>query len=133
MNTKRIIRLEPHGPTDSGMPKMRLSPGDFQSELPVQHKHIYYEDDALGLEVGVWDTTSMQEVFGPYPGDEFMWVLEGKVIMVRRDPRGDSDQSGSNFLHPKRHTHQLEAGRVPAQVLHDLCEPGRTNTGYLIR
>jgi len=82
---KRLIRLEPHGPADEGLSEMQLDPGDFQSELPVQHMHLYYEDETLGLNVGVWDTTSMQEAFGPYPGDEFMWVLEGKVSLVAGD------------------------------------------------
>jgi uncharacterized cupin superfamily protein len=61
---------------------MSLDPSDFQSDLPEQHLHVYFEDEELGLSVGVWTTTSMQEAFGPYPGDEFMWVLEGKVAMV---------------------------------------------------
>ena len=80
MNEKlqRIIRLEPFGPTKTGMQKMHLEPDDFRSEFSVRHIHVYYEDETLGLSVGIWDTTSMQEVFGPYPGNEFVGVLEGK-------------------------------------------------------
>ena len=81
-SNKRVIRLEREGPSGKGLEKMELDPADFQSELPEQHIHVYYEDEALGLSVGVWTTTSMQEAFGPYPGDEFMWVLEGRVAMV---------------------------------------------------
>ena len=79
---QRIIRFETNGPADVGLQEMQLDPAGFQSELPEQHIHVYYADEALGLEVGVWTTTSMQEAFGPYPGDEFMWVLEGRVSMV---------------------------------------------------
>ncbi len=75
-NEQRVIKLEPYGPADSGMEAMQLDQADFQSELPDQQVHVYYEDQDLGLSVGVWTTTSMQEAFGPYPGDEFMWVLE---------------------------------------------------------
>ena len=84
---RNIIRLEPFGPTETRMQQMQLEPEDFQSEMPVQHIHIYYEDESLGLSVGVWDTTSMEEVFGPYLGDEFMWVLEGQVSMIDGDDK----------------------------------------------
>ncbi|MEM7293938.1 MAG: cupin domain-containing protein [Pseudomonadota bacterium] len=80
--TFQVIRLEPNGPTGIGLEPMDLDPADFHSPLPQQHIHVYFEDEDLGLSVGVWSTTSMQEAFGPYPGDEFMWVLEGEVRMV---------------------------------------------------
>lgn len=84
-NTKKIIRLEPQGPRETGLTEMELDPADFQSDLPQQHIHLYFEDEASGLAVGVWTTTSMQEVFGPYPGDEFMCILEGQVAIVDGD------------------------------------------------
>ncbi len=93
----KVIRLEPDGPADTGMEEMRLDPADFQSELPRQHLHVYYENQALGLSVGVWDTTSMQEAFGPYPGDEFMWVLEGQVSMVDGDGKETLVKQGDTF------------------------------------
>jgi len=86
-NNLRVIRLQADGPEGVGLEKMELDPADFQSELPEQHIHVYYEDADLGLSVGVWTTTTMQEAFGPYPGDEFMWVLEGQVSMVDADER----------------------------------------------
>ena len=64
---KRIICLEPFGPAKTGMQKMHLEPEEFQSKIPVQNIHVYYEDVTLGLSVGVWDTTSMQEVLGLIP------------------------------------------------------------------
>jgi hypothetical protein len=82
---KKVIRFEPLGPADTGMPAMDLDPADFQSELPEQHLHVYFSDENLGLEAGVWTTTDMQEAFGPYPGDEFMWVIEGQVDMLDGD------------------------------------------------
>lgn len=94
---KGIIRFESNGPSDTGMPKMELDPADFQSDLPEQHLHVYYEDEALGLSLGVWTTTSMQETFGPYPGDEFMWVLEGQVAMVDGDGNETRVKQGETF------------------------------------
>ena len=77
-----VIRLEPTGPDGSGLPEMECNPADFQSPPPTQHVHVYFSDPEIGLNVGVWDTTTMQEAFGPYPGDEFIWILEGEFKMV---------------------------------------------------
>lgn len=95
--TPKVIRLEPGGPDGVGLEKMELDPSDFQSELPEQYIHVYYEDGDLGLTVGVWTTTSMQEAFGPYPGDEFMWVLEGNVRMVDAEENETLIKEGETF------------------------------------
>jgi len=95
---KKVIRFEPNGPAQTGMPAMKLDPADFQSELPEQHLHVYFEDEELGLSAGVWTTTDMQEAFGPYPGDEFMWVLEGQVAMMDGDGNATHVKQGETFL-----------------------------------
>lgn len=59
-----------------------LDPAAFQSPLPVQRYGLIFADEAIGLAVGIWDTTTMQEAFGPYPGDEYITVLEGSFAMV---------------------------------------------------
>lgn len=88
MNTaKKVYRLEMHGPADTGMPEMECDPADFASELPTQTVHEYYADEELGMSVGVWTTSTMQEAFGPYPGDEFVWLLEGGFSMVDGENR----------------------------------------------
>ena len=97
INESRVIRLEPEGPADADLQKMQLDPAEFQSDLPEQHLHVYYENEELGLSVGVWTTTSMQEAFGPYPGDEFMWVLEGEVRMVDSDGNETLVKPGETF------------------------------------
>ena len=78
----RVIYLDPAGPSGAGLEPLDLDPADFQSPLPVQHHHLYYADAALGLSVGIWDTTTMHEAFGPYPADEFILVIEGAFAMV---------------------------------------------------
>jgi uncharacterized cupin superfamily protein len=93
----KVYRLEPNGPAETGLSKMSLDPVDFQSDLPEQHLHVYFEDEDLGLSVGVWTTTSMQEAFGPYPGDEFMWILEGRVAMVDADGVEVPVEQGQSF------------------------------------
>ena len=84
---KRVYRFERNGPDGKGLEKMTLDPANFQSELPEQHVHVYYSDDDVGLSTGVWTTTDMQEAFGPYPGDEFIWVLEGQAAMTDADDK----------------------------------------------
>jgi len=95
---KHVIRLEPHGPEDVGLTAMALDPKDFQSALPDQHIHLYYEDAELGLTVGTWTTTDMQEAFGPYPGDEFMHVLEGRVVMIDGAGNETPVETGQSFM-----------------------------------
>jgi uncharacterized cupin superfamily protein len=77
-----VIRLDGNGPGGQGLEPLDLDPADFQSPLPVQHVHEYFRDEVAGLSVGVWDTTTMQEAFGPYPTDEFILVLQGAFAMV---------------------------------------------------
>jgi uncharacterized cupin superfamily protein len=88
----RLIHLSPDGPDAEGLTQLDLEPAEFQSPLPVQNAHIFYEDATIGLTVGVWDTTEMQETFGPYPGDEFICVLQGQFAMV--DAQGDAVPAG---------------------------------------
>lgn len=91
----RLIHLDANGPEGSGLTQLELDAADFQSGVPTQHAHVFFEDTDLGLTVGVWHTTPMQEVFGPYPGDEFIWVLEGHFSMIDGDgnavPAGAGD------------------------------------------
>lgn len=98
---KNIIRFEPLGPVENGegtsLVEMKLDPADFQSELPEQTLHVYYQDDDLGLSLGIWTTTDMQEAFGPYPGDEFMLVLEGQVAMMDGDDNATIVKQGETF------------------------------------
>ncbi len=96
-NDTKVIRLEPSGPPSADMTEWQLDAADFQSDLPLQHGHTYFEDPALGLTVGVWDTTTMQEAFGPYPGDEFMWILEGQACMMDGDENGTIIKQGQTF------------------------------------
>ena len=83
-----ILRFEANGPNGQGLSRMDLDPKDFQTLPSEQNVHVYFEDKDLGMSAGVWDTTSMQEAFGPYPGDEFIVVLEGHFTM--EDGKGES-------------------------------------------
>ncbi|MFN3262999.1 MAG: cupin domain-containing protein [Pikeienuella sp.] len=75
----RIVRLAPNG---AGLKPIGIDPVDFQSPPLRQNLQICFSDPEIGLNVGVWDSTRMQEAFGPYPGDEFVLVLDGAFSMV---------------------------------------------------
>lgn len=79
-----VMRLEPDGPVGEGLQPMEVNPAGFApgSAVPEQTIHAYFSDESIGLTVGVWTTTGMQEKPGPYPGDEFMYLLEGRLDMV---------------------------------------------------
>ncbi|MEM6577074.1 MAG: cupin domain-containing protein [Pseudomonadota bacterium] len=84
-----VIRFDPNGP--DGLTPTELDPAAFHKLPDAQHEHVYFADYDLGMRVGVWDTTTMQEAFGPYPGDEFILVLEGTFQMM-----DTLDGSGTN-------------------------------------
>ena len=78
MSEKQIIKLN-QNPAGFGDTADELDESMFNSPLPKQHTHSYYENEALGLYIGVWDTTSMIETAAPYACDEFMFIIEGAV------------------------------------------------------
>lgn len=82
MTTETLLRPLRISPDALDLEPLDLDPEDFQSPLPVQHYARVFEDAAIGLAVGVWDTTTMQEAFGPYPTDEYITVLDGHFAMV---------------------------------------------------
>ena len=79
MPYQTVIRIDPDAIM---LEPLDLDQTDFQSPLPKQHFHLIFEDAAIGMAVGIWDTTTMQEAFGPYPGDEFITVLEGRFAIL---------------------------------------------------
>ena len=101
MSGNTIISLSPN-PVGFGRTRDSLEQQMFVSEMPVQHTHMYYEDDDLGLYIGVWDTTDMIESPGPYACDEFMWLLEGEVE-IKNSKTGAIEvvQAGEAFVIPK--------------------------------
>lgn len=95
------IRLLPDGPPGSGLERIDLDPGDFQSPLPEQRWYIAYSDEAIGMHVGVWHTTDMQEAFGPYPTDEFILVIEGEFEMLDGDGHATPARQGQSAIFRK--------------------------------
>jgi uncharacterized cupin superfamily protein len=99
--SKSIIRLSPD-PEGFGDAPDELAVTDFSSAVPLQHSHSVYEDESIGLYVGVWDTEAMVEAGGPYACDEFMWLLEGECN-IRNNKTGEIEtvKAGTAFVIPK--------------------------------
>ena len=100
-NNKSIIRLNPE-PEGFGATPDELDAAEFVSDVPLQHSHSDYEDDEIGLYVGVWDTESMIEAGGPYACDEFMWLIEGEC-QIKNNKTGEIEvvTAGTAFVIPK--------------------------------
>jgi uncharacterized cupin superfamily protein len=100
-NGKSIIRLSTD-PVGFGASPDALEAEDFSSDVPVQHTHSVFEDDEIGLYVGLWDTASMIEAGGPYACDEFMWLIDGEC-QIKNNRTGEiaSVKAGTPFVIPK--------------------------------
>jgi hypothetical protein len=100
-NVKSIIRLSPD-PEGFGDTPDKLDASDFTSDVPIQNTHSVYEDDEIGLYVGVWDTEAMTEAGGPYECDEFMWLLEGEC-QIKNNKTGEIETVNADtpFVLPK--------------------------------
>ena len=96
-----IIRLHPD-PEGFGDTPDELEATSFSSAVPLQHSHSVYEDDDIGLYVGVWDTDAMVEAGGPYACDEFMWLIEGECH-IKNNTTGETEvvKAGTPFVIPK--------------------------------
>ncbi|MCJ8318864.1 MAG: cupin domain-containing protein [Colwellia sp.] len=101
MSEKKIIRLN-STPKGFGKVADELKSDMFESALPTQHTHSYYEDDELGLYIGVWDTTDMVESAAPYACDEFMVLLEGQATIKNiKTGQLETVNAGDTFIIPK--------------------------------
>ncbi len=105
---KSIIRMDPN-PEGFGNTPDSLEAEEFSSDIPVQHSHSAFEDDDIGLYVGLWDTESFVEAGGPYACDEFMWLLEGEC-QIRNNRTGEIEtvKAGMPFVIPKAYDSQWQ-------------------------
>jgi len=101
-NTATVMEFEPHGPAGTGLVEWeRIDPAGLVSGTPVQRGHIYHEDADAGYLAGVWDCTAQTEHMGPYPVDEFMLLLEGRLVMGLPDGTDIEIEAGDAFIIPK--------------------------------
>ena len=102
MSDLKVMRFETNGPAATGMPEWDLIPAEgLTSGEPVQRGHVYHDDKANGLMVGVWDCTPFTAKQGPYDVNEFMLVLEGSVTIVDERGHEETISAGQSFIIPK--------------------------------
>ena len=101
MSELKVVKLISN-PEGFGEVTDDLEKGLFESTLPKQHTHSYYEDEALGLYIGVWDTTDMVETAAPYTCDEFMTIIEG-AVEIKNNQTGivETVMAGESFVIPQ--------------------------------
>ncbi|MBI2718396.1 MAG: DUF861 domain-containing protein [Rhizobiales bacterium] len=67
---------------------------------PLGQDHVYFRRDRPGVRAGIWRSTPYTEWYDSYPCDEFMYVIEGHVIL---EGEGFSERFGAGeaFLLPR--------------------------------
>ncbi|MBT4889454.1 MAG: DUF861 domain-containing protein [Rhodospirillales bacterium] len=86
------VELEDWGPMDEA---------DLETPSPVQRGHFYYNDEDIGIMAGVWDCTPFTGKMAPYAVEEFMYVIEGSIIMELEDGSKTTISAGESFIIPK--------------------------------
>lgn len=138
MADNAIIRLSPN-PKGFATTPDELKLEDFSSVLPTQHSFEYYEDEALGLFIGVWDTDDMVEVAVPYAVDEFMWLIEGEA-KIKNCATGNIEKAkaGEAFIIPRGYrcqwhqTGYLRKFYVTYANPDDVIEQAPTHEGIIV-
>lgn len=97
----KIIKLNKN-PKGFGDNTDNLEEKMFESALPNQHTHSYFENKTLGLYLGLWSSTDMIAKAEPYAYDEFMIILEG-VVEIKNSQTGNVETatSGESIIIPQ--------------------------------
>lgn len=97
-----VVRIDHSDRDGSGLVEWEaLDPASLASGNPVQRGRFCDEDTASGYMAGVWDCTAFDARPGPYEVDEFMLLLEGKVVMALPDGSETTVEAGQAFVVPK--------------------------------
>lgn len=100
MDAMNMVRFDPDGP--SGLEVWDpIDPTGLVSGEPVQRGHLYDEDPDAGYLAGVWDCTAFVDRMIPYSVDEFMFLLEGSVLLRLPDGSEVTVEAGQAFMIPK--------------------------------
>ena len=98
MNT--FHRLTPDGPgqlEDWG----RMPEDDLVAGIGQQLGHLWLDEAATGLMVGVWQCSPMTGAMGPWLTNEVMVLLEGQVVIDHADGSQLAASAGEAFFIPK--------------------------------
>ena len=102
MAEQAFVTLEPHGPDGVGLTRRPPYPREgLETEPPVHSSHLYVDDPAAGIKIGVWECTPQRSKMQPFGTTEFMVLLEGSVTMVEPNDVSTTVQAGQAFLVPQ--------------------------------
>ena len=101
MRTAAFVKLNAHGPGGAGLTLRPPYPKEnLETEPPIHSSHLYVNDEAQGIKIGVWECTPHTGKMGPFPVNEFMILLEGSVTMLEKDGREVTARAGEAFVVP---------------------------------
>ena len=99
MNTPiKFSKVGPDGWIDAE--NITLETSKLIEGIPKGRDHIYYQNDETQVTSGIWRSSPYTEWYDNYPCDEFMYILEGYVIL-ENDEFSERYEKGEAFLLPK--------------------------------
>lgn len=97
-----IAKVEPEGPPGTGLTEWEaMDPATLASGNPVQKGHLSDETESEGYLAGVWHCTAFEDRPGLYGVDEYMYLLEGEVVIAMPDGKEVRITAGEAFVIPK--------------------------------
>ncbi len=102
MTDQAFIKLNAYGPEGAGL--TRRPPylkENLETEPPVHSSHLYVNDEAQAIKIGVWECTPHTSKMAAFPVNEFMILLEGSVTMLEKDGKATTIRAGEAFVVPK--------------------------------
>jgi uncharacterized protein len=95
------IKFSPTGPVGwMEAPDGALETAKLIDGSPMGADHAYFKRSAPNAKAGIWRSSPYTEFYESYPCDEFMYVLEGYVIL-ENDNFKERYGKGDAFLLPK--------------------------------
>jgi uncharacterized cupin superfamily protein len=89
MSDKRIIKLNKN-PAVFADNAEEIDLTKLESTQPVEYNHSYYENEVLGLRIGVCSRIGITETAASYTSDEFMVIIEG-ATQIKNNQTGEVD------------------------------------------
>ena len=82
MGKQGLIRFQPNGMGDEGIPTTKVERPSLKEGTPVEGVSEFYRSGSGELTAGVWTCTPCTEEVPDYPVDEFMQILEGRIVIT---------------------------------------------------
>jgi len=99
MTAPTVTRLEPDGPSETGMqPCQFVDPATVIEGNLSETGHNYFTDVTGRINAGVWECSAYTERIESYPVDEFCYVLKGGVVITVDGEPAQTYKEGDAFM-----------------------------------